>query len=266
MAHSHSHANHEEHHNHKEHTPSCRHADHHEHMLDFKKRFWISLIVTIPILALSHMIQSFLGFGDSLHFDGDLYLSFALSSFVFFYGGWPFLSGLIDEVKKKEPGMMTLIGIAITVAYVYSTIVVFGVEGEVFFWELATLVDIMLVGHWIEMRSVMSASQALEELAKLMPSEAHRINNDGSTKDIPLEDIQTGNQLLIKPGEKVPADGIVAKGNSSVNESLMTGESKPVSKEQGDEVVGGSINGEGSLTIKVLKRAKTLSCRRLLSW
>ncbi|MBN2732688.1 MAG: copper-translocating P-type ATPase [Balneolaceae bacterium] len=230
------------------------HHNHHEHMVqDFKKRFWISLVVTIPILALSHMIQGFLGLGDSLHFSGDLYLSFALSSFVFFYGGWPFLKGLFREVKKKEPGMMTLIGLAITVAYAYSSVVVFGVEGEVFFWELATLVDIMLIGHWIEMRSVMSASRALEELAKLMPGEAHRIADDGSTEDIPLEKLEVGDHLLVKPGEKIPADGTVIEGSSTVNESLMTGESKPVSKQQDDEVIGGSVNGEGSLTIKVKK-------------
>ena len=230
------------------------HHDHHKQMAeDFKRRFWISLIVTIPILVLSHMIQGFLGFGDSLQFEGDLYISFVLSSFVFFYGGWPFLRGLYDELGQKEPGMMTLIGLAITVAYVYSSVVVFGVEGEVFFWELATLVDIMLVGHWIEMRSVMSASRALEELAKLMPGEAHRITDEGETEDIPLEELEVGDQVLIKPGEKVPADGQVVEGSSSVNESLMTGESKPVSKEKGDEVIGGSVNGQGSLTIKVEK-------------
>ncbi len=230
------------------------HHDHHKQMAeDFKRRFWISLIVTIPILVLSHMIQGFLGLGDSLQFEGDLYISFVLSSFVFFYGGWPFLRGLYDELGEKEPGMMTLIGLAITVAYVYSSVVVFGVEGEVFFWELATLVDIMLVGHWIEMRSVMSASRALEELAKLMPGEAHRITDEGETEDIPLEELEVGDQVLIKPGEKVPADGQVVEGSSSVNESLMTGESKPVSKEKGDEVIGGSVNGQGSLTIKVEK-------------
>ncbi|MGM0547215.1 MAG: heavy metal translocating P-type ATPase, partial [Bacteroidota bacterium] len=230
------------------------HQGHHAAMAeDFKRRFWISLIVTIPIIVLSHMIQGFLGLGDSLQFEGDLYISFVLSSFVFFYGGWPFLTGLKDELSEKEPGMMTLIGLAISVAYIYSSLVVFGVEGEVFFWELATLVDIMLVGHWIEMRSVMSASKALEELAKLMPGEAHRITDNGDIEDIPLEELQVGDKVLIKPGEKVPADGAVVEGNSSVNESLMTGESKPVSKEEGDEVIGGSVNGKGSLTIEVEK-------------
>ncbi|WP_441001398.1 heavy metal translocating P-type ATPase [Fodinibius sp. SL11] len=243
---------HEHHQSHKEEQNGHDHHDHHKQMAtDFKRRFWISLVATIPILVLSHMIQGFLGLGDTLQFEGDLYISFVLSSFVFFYGGWPFLKGLYDELSKKEPGMMTLIGLAITVAYSYSSVVVFGVEGEVFFWELATLVDIMLVGHWIEMRSVMSASRALEELAKLMPGEAHRITDEGETEDVPLEELEVGDQVLIKPGEKVPADGTVIEGGSSVNESLMTGESKPVSKEEGDEVIGGSVNGKGSLKIEV---------------
>ncbi len=228
------------------------HAGHHEHMLeDFKKRFWISLMVTIPVLVLSPMIQSFIGIRGVLHFPGDTIISFVLSSFIFVYGGWPFLKGLVDELKQSQPGMMTLIAIAITVAYVYSAVVVFGVSGRVFFWELATLIDIMLVGHWIEMRSVMSASRALEELAKMMPSEAHRVLEDGSIEDISLNELKAGDTVLIKPGEKIPADSIVKDGHSSVNESLMTGESRPVSKKTGDEVIGGAINGEGSLTVEV---------------
>jgi len=149
--------------------------------------------------------------------------------------------------------MMTLIAIAITTAYAYSMLVVFAVEGKIFFWELVTLVDIMLIGHYIEMKSVMSASKALEELAKLMPSEAHLIQEDGSTRDIALEELKKGDRVLIKPGEKIPADGFVVKGKSSVDESLMTGESKPVNKSEEDEVIGGSINGEGSLTIEINK-------------
>ncbi|MDX1683561.1 MAG: HAD-IC family P-type ATPase, partial [Phycisphaeraceae bacterium] len=207
----------------------------------------------MPILVLSPMIQGFLGLGDSLRFGGDSYISFVLSSVIFFYGGWPFLKGLYDELNDRQPGMMTLIGIAITAAYVYSTLVVFAVEGQVFFWELATLVDIMLIGHYIEMKSVMSASRALEELAKLMPSEAHVIQDDGSLKDVPLDELDKGMKVLVKPGEKIPADGLVLEGKSSVNESLMTGESKPVSKKPDDEVIGGSINGEGSLTVEVTR-------------
>jgi Cu2+-exporting ATPase len=252
--HTEDHKHHHEHDPHEEQKQSNSggHAAHHAHMAkDFLKRFWISIALTVPILVLSPMIQAFIGLGETLRFTGDMYISFVLSSIVFFYGGWPFLKGLYDELKDRQPGMMTLIGVAITAAYVYSTLVVFAVEGQVFFWELATLVDIMLIGHFIEMKSVMSASKALEELAKLMPSEAHVVQADGSTKDIPLEELEKGLKVLVKPGEKIPADGVVVDGKSSVNESLMTGESKPVSKKQGDEVIGGSINGEGSLTIDV---------------
>jgi len=245
-----------DHHHHSSHDAHQHdhngHGGHHAHMLqDFKKRFWISLIATIPVLILSPMIQSFLGVSGAISFTGDIIVSFVISTFIYIYGGWPFLKGLIDELKQKQPGMMTLIAIAITVAYAYSAVVVFGVAGRVFFWELATLIDIMLVGHWIEMRSVMSASRALEELAQMMPSEAHLIRDDGSTENVSISELNAGDKVLIKPGEKIPADSIVTDGKSSVNESLMTGESRPVSKEAGDEVIGGAINGEGSLTVEV---------------
>lgn len=230
------------------------HGNHHAHMAqDFLKRFWISTALSLPIIALSPMIQGLLGLRESLSFPGDVYVSALLSSIVFFYGGWPFLKGLVNELRNKKPGMMTLIGIAITTAYVYSMLVVFAVEGKIFFWELVTLVDIMLIGHYIEMKSVMSASKALEELAKLMPSEAHLVQEDGSTKEVALEELKKGDRVLIKPGEKIPADGFIVKGKSTVDESLMTGESKPVNKGEEDEVIGGSINGEGSLTIEINK-------------
>lgn len=236
--------------NHKNHD----HSAHHGHMIeDFRKRFWVSLIITVPILILSPMVQHFLGLKEALRFNGDMYILFVLSSFLFFYGGWPFLTGLIDELKKKQPGMMTLIALAISVAYFYSSAVIFGVTGEVFFWELATLIDIMLLGHWIEMKSVMGASKALEELAKLMPDEAHKIDDNGNVTDVKVSSLQHNDKLLIKPGEKIPADGKVYEGLSSVNEAMITGESKPVSKGKGDEVIGGSINGEGSLKIEVEK-------------
>ena len=255
-----AHSNHKDHqshemmmhkeHNHKGHD----HSAHHAHMIkDFRKRFWISLIVTIPILILSPLIQHFLGFREAFSFAGESYLLFALSSFVFFYGGWPFLRGLFDELKKLQPGMMTLIALAISVAYFYSSAVVFGVQGEVFFWELATLIDIMLLGHWIEMKSVMGASKALEELAKLMPDEAHKINEDGNVIEVKVSELKQNDKLLIKPGEKLPADGKIYEGKTSINEAMITGESKPVSKDEGDEVIGGSINGEGSIKIKVEK-------------
>ena len=242
---------------HKGHKMEKGHEGHHAHMVaDFRKRFWISLIVTVPILALSPMIQKFVGLRETIQFTGDLYILFLLSSFVFFYGGFPFLKGLFDELKEIKPGMMTLIAIAISTAYVYSGVVVFGLPGKVFFWELATLIDIMLLGHWIEMKSIMGASRALEELAKLMPSEAHKILPDGSIKDIPLEELSTGDKVLIKPGEKVPADGDVIEGETSVNEAMLTGESKPVTKKAGGKVIGGSINGEGAITVEIKKTGK----------
>src|SRR3990172_8473084 len=229
-------------------------SEHEGHTIEgFKKRFWISIAFTIPILILSPMIQHFLGLKVSLRFNGDIYALFALSSFVFFYGGYPFLKGLFNELKKKQPGMMTLIALAISVAYFYSTAVVFGIKGEVFFWELATLIDIMLLGHWIEMKSVMGASKALEELAKLMPDEAHKIDDAGNVADVSVSELKHKDKLLIKPGEKIPADGKIYEGKTSINEAMITGESKPVSKREGDEVVGGSINGEGSIKIEVEK-------------
>jgi P-type Cu2+ transporter len=232
-------------------------GDHHTHMVaDFRRRFLVSLALTIPVLALSPMIQGFLGLGQALRFTGDLYVLFALSSAIFFYGGYPFLKGLIGELKDVQPGMMTLIAIAITVAYVYSSIVVLGLPGKIFFWELATLIDIMLLGHWIEMKSVMGASRALEELAELMPSDAHKLMPDGSTKDISIEELHVGDRVLVKPGEKIPVDARIVEGESSVNEAMLTGESKPVEKAVGSELIGGAINGEGSLTAEVRKTGK----------
>ena len=265
MNNEHKHHNHNdhgmEHHGHKEHDHSKHsehsghnHHDHHEHMIkDFRKRFWVSLAVTIPILLLSPLIQHFLGLKETLRFIGDIYVLFVLSTFVFFYGGYPFLKGLFDELKQKQPGMMTLIALAISVAYFYSGAVVFGVQGEIFFWELATLIDIMLLGHWIEMKSVMGASKALEELAKLMPDEAHKIDENGNVVDVKVSELKNNDKLLIKPGEKIPADGKIYEGKTSINEAMITGESKPVSKGEGNEVIGGSINGEGSVKIEVEK-------------
>ncbi|MFP4070748.1 MAG: heavy metal translocating P-type ATPase, partial [Desulfovibrionales bacterium] len=226
---------------------------HHAHMVaDFRRRFWISLILTLPMLALSPMLRSFAGLTEELGFPGDMYVLFGLATAVYFYGGWPFLKGLVKEVSKAEPGMMTLIGLAITVAYGYSSLVAFGLPGKVFFWELASLIDVMLLGHWIEMRSVMSASGALEELAKLVPKEAHKLTN-GSTEDVPVAELEKGDRVLVKPGEKIPVDGVVVDGRSSVNEAMLTGESTPVEKQEEDEVIGGAMNGEGSLTVEVRK-------------
>ena len=231
--------------------------DHHAMMVeDFKRRFWISLLLTVPILALSPMIQEWLGIGDALRFSGDIFILFLLSSAVFFYGGYPFYRGLVDELSRRQPGMMTLIGVAIINAYAYSSVVVFslfGITGKIFYWELATLIDVMLLGHWVEMRSVMGASRALEELARLMPSTAHRVEQDGGMEDVPIEKLSAGDLFLVKPGERIPADGTVVEGETSVDESMLTGESRPVSKGEGSGVIGGSINGEGSITVRVEK-------------
>ncbi len=229
-------------------------GDHHAHMVrDFRRRFWISLVLTVPILVLSPFIQELLGFEDVVSFPGDSIVQFVFATVVFFYGGWPFLSGLYDELTSLQPGMMTLIGVAISVAYGYSSFVVFGLPGRVFFWELATLIDVMLLGHWIEMRSVMGASRALEELAELMPSEAHKLMEDGSLEDVPIHQLTAGDKVVVKPGEKIAADGQVIEGQTAVDQSMLTGESKPVPKEEGQEVIGGSINGESSITVQVQK-------------
>jgi Cu2+-exporting ATPase len=244
----------EEHHAggaHAQKSPSSHHdhSAHHRMMIrDFRRRFYISTAVTVPILALSPLIQQLLGF--QLSIPGAGYVLFGLSSFVFFYGGWPFLKGLVEEIGGKRPGMMTLIGVAITVAYTYSAGVTFGLAGQPFFWELATLVDIMLAGHWIEMRSVLSASSALEKLARLMPDSAHRKRGE-EVEEVPLSEITKGDILVIKPGEKVPSDGMIVGGHSYVDESMLTGESRPVEKADGNKLIGGSINGDGVLELEV---------------
>lgn len=223
--------------------------DHHSMMIDeFRKKFWISLVLSIPVILLSPMVQHILGF--HLTFPGAQYVVFVIASVIFFYGGSPFLKGFIDELKQKSAGMMTLIAMAISVAYLYSTATVFGLQGMDFYWELATLIVIMLLGHWLEMKSVKGASKALELLVDMMPSEAYRLDNGNITK-VRLEEVNKGDLLLIRPGEKVPVDGIVEEGESHINESMLTGESKPVKKEKNDKVIGGSLNGNGSLKVRV---------------
>ncbi|MFL5746340.1 MAG: heavy metal translocating P-type ATPase [Niastella sp.] len=222
------------------------HAGH--HTADFLKRFWICLVITIPVLLLSQMIQQWAGF--KLRFTGDKYILLAISSFVFIYGGGPFLTGLVRELKHRVPGMMTLVAVAITAAYVYSTAVVFGLPGMDFFWELATLIDIMLLGHWLEMRSQMAASRALESLVALLPAVVH-IERNQEVTDIPLQQLQNNDIIIVKPGEKIPADGLIIEGSSYVNESMLTGESVPVQKGKDEKVIGGAVNGDGALKIQV---------------
>ncbi|KKQ27231.1 MAG: Copper-translocating P-type ATPase [Candidatus Magasanikbacteria bacterium GW2011_GWC2_37_14] len=232
-----------------DHQQSQGYSKHEGHSVGiFKRKFYISLGLTIPVLVLSPIIQKFLGF--SISFYGDMFVLFGFSSVVFFYGGLPFLKGSLTEIKNKMPGMMTLISLAIAVAYFYSSAVTFGLSGEVFFWELATLIDIMLLGHWLEMRSVMGASRALEKLSQLIPDKAHLVKGQ-QIIDINTSELKTGDVIIIKPGEKIPSDGVVVQGESFVNESMLTGESKPMSKKVGSKVIGGSINEDGSLQIKI---------------
>lgn len=247
---AHEHNGHDNHPNHGE-TGHDKHAGH--NVADFWRRFIICSIVSIPVLALSSMIQQWLGF--ELTFQGDKYVLAILSTFIFFYGGYPFLKGLYDEVIDRAIGMMTLIGVAITVAWAYSVAITFGLEGMDFYWEMATLIDIMLIGHYFEMKSVMGASRSLELLVKMMPSTAHHIK-DGHIHDMPVSELIIGDMVMVKPGEKVPVDGIVTDGESYVNESMLTGESKPVKKEKGSKVIGGAVNSNGSLTIKVESTGK----------
>ncbi len=227
--------------------------DHNSMIADFRKRFYVVLVLTVPIMLLSEMIQHFIGV--NWQFAGSAYILFGLSTIVFFYGGWPFLKGLVDEVKAKNPGMMFLIGFAITVAFIYSVAIVFGLEGMDFFWELTTLILIMLLGHWIEMKSIAGASRELELLVQLMPDDAHMVLPD-MVRDVKTDTLKENDIILVKPGEKVAADGVILEGESYLNESMLTGESKPVQKVKGDKVIAGAINGNGSIKVTVSHGAK----------
>ena len=224
--------------------------DHTGHEEMFRKRFWVSLVLTVPVLLFSPMLQQWLGFQMPAFF-GSRWIGPAFALAIFFYGGLPFLQMAVPEVRTRRPGMMTLISLAISVAFVYSVFAVFVSPGSGFFWEMATLIDVMLLGHWVEMRSIRQASGALNELAKLMPDTAERLLPGGETEEVAASTLQTGDLLLVRPGASVPADGAVEEGRSDVNEAMITGESRPVSKEPGSQVIGGTINGDGSLRIRV---------------
>lgn len=228
---------------------------------DFKKRSLVTGILTIPIILLSPMIQHWLSI--DWQFTGSMYLLFGLSTVVFFYGGLPFLKGWFQEMKAWKPGMMTLIGFAITVAYIYSVATVFGLKGMDFFWELATLILVMLVGHWIEMKSIAGASRELELLVQLMPAEAHLVTGDVMT-EVKTGDLKENDIILIKPGEKVAADGVIVDGETYLNESMLTGESKPVQKQKNDKVIAGSLNGNGSIKVLVSHGAKDSYLSRVI--
>jgi Cu2+-exporting ATPase len=230
--------------------------DHADMVADYRRRFWISLVLTIPVLLLSPAGGHGLGLIGAIVFPRSRLVLLALSSAVYFYGGWPFLTRLVAELKQRLPGMMTLISLAISVAYLYSGAVVLGLHGNVLFWELATLIDIMLVGHWIEMKSVMGASGALKALVELLPATAHRLAADGSPQDVAVSDLKPGDRVLVKPGERVPSDGLIVEGRTSLDESMLTGESRPVARGPGEQVIGGSVNGEGAITVQITKTGK----------
>lgn len=231
------------------------HMDHSMHGMQFKKKFFVSLILAIPILLLSPMMGVELPFQFS--FPGSNWVVLVLATILYLYGGSPFLLGAKEEIKKKSPAMMTLISLGITVAYFYSVYAFvmnnfFHTDHVMdFFWELASLIVIMLLGHWIEMNAVQSAGSALQGLAKLLPSEATVVMSDGSNQIMPLAHVQIGSSVMVKAGEKIPVDGIILKGNTTVNESMITGESKEIRKQEKDQVIGGSINGSGTITIQV---------------
>ena len=225
-------------------------ADHTGHEQMFRKRFWANLALTVPVLLFSPMLQEWLRFSMP-EFPGSRWIGPAFAIAIFFYGGLPFLQMAVPELRNRKPGMMTLISLAISVAFVYSIFAIFVSPGSGFFWEMATLIVVMLLGHWIEMRSVRQASGALNELAKLMPDTTERILPDGETEEVPVSALRSGDLVLVRPGASIPADGVVEEGRSDTNQAMITGESKPVAKEPGDAVIGGTINGDGSLRVRV---------------
>ena len=258
--HNHSHRQHD-HQAHGEHAPHPRtaahdaHAGHDKHaghsVAMFRNKFWLTLLLAIPTVIWSEMIQQWFGY-TAPRFVGSAYLAALFGTVVYFYGGWPFLHGGYRELRDRLPGMMTLISLAITVAFLYSVLVTLGiVAGMDLWWELATLVAIMLLGHWIEMRSITQAQGAIKELAKLLPDTAVRLDEAGNTREVPAAELKRGDLLLIRPGASIPADGIVKEGKSAVNESMITGESKPVDKTTDEKVIAGTVNGQGSLRIEV---------------
>lgn len=250
MDHSHHHQHNQHQHNHEpDNHEHDKHAGHSVAM--FKDKFWWSLILTVPVIAYSEMIQRWLNFTPP-GFLGSEYIPLVFSSLIFFYGGLVFIRGAISELKAKLPGMMTLISLAIITAYAYSIATQFFIDGEGFFWELATLVTIMLLGHWLEMASVAKAENALDAISKLLPDKADKLVK-GKPQSVLVSELRVGDLVLIRPGASIPVDGVIIEGDSSVDESAISGESKPVSKTVSDEVIAGTGNQDGSLTVKVTK-------------
>ena len=245
---------------HASHTGHDKHAGHTPEM--FRDRFFVSLLLTLPILYFSEHFQDWFGY-RAAQFPGSAWVNPVLGTILYFYGGLVFLKGALRELRARTPGMMTLIALGITAAYGYSLAVSLGLPGRPFYWELATLIDVMLLGHWLEMASVQAASRALEELSKLMPTTAHRIVGD-RIEDIPVSALKEGDLILIRPGEQVPADGVVVEGASTMNEAFLTGESRPVPKEPGDEVIAGAVNGEGALKVRVTRTGEATTLSQIL--
>lgn len=245
---------------HASHTGHDKHAGHTPEM--FRDRFFVSLLLTLPILYFSEHLQDWFGY-RAAQFPGSAWVNPVLGTILYFYGGLVFLKGALRELRARTPGMMTLIALGITVAYGYSLAVSLGLPGMPFYWELATLIDVMLLGHWLEMASVQAASRALEELSKLMPTTAHRIVGD-RIEDVPVSALKEGDLILIRPGEQVPADGVVVEGASTMNEAFLTGESRPVPKEPGDEVIAGAVNGEGALKVRVTRTGEATTLSQIL--
>ncbi|MGF7219117.1 Cu2+-exporting ATPase [Spirosoma lacussanchae] len=228
--------------------------DHGAMIADFLRRFWICLILSVPVVAFSMMFQELVGYQLDFPFREPLVV--VLASFIYIYGGWPFLTGMVGELRTRQPGMMTLVAVAITAAYAYSVVVSFGwLRGMDFFWELATLIDIMLLGHYLEMKSVAGASRSLELIVQMLPADAHKVEGDKIT-DVMVDTLDMGDVVLIRPGERVPTDGEVVEGDSSVNESMLTGESIPVQKGPRDSVIAGAVNGEGALRVRVTHKGE----------
>jgi P-type Cu2+ transporter len=238
---------HADHHGHEGHQGHDQHAGHSVEM--FRDKFWWSIALTVPTLAWSPMIQQWVGF-QAPTFPGSGYVPAIFGTILFFYGGMVFLRGAAREIKDRLPGMMTLISLAIAVAFVFSLAVTLGVPGTDLWWELSTLITIMILGHWIEMRSISQAQGALKELAKLVPDTAVRLVGE-KTEEVPVADLREGDVILIRPGSSIPADGVVLDGSSAVNEAMITGESRPVAKKLDDKVIAGTVNGAGSLRVKV---------------
>ena len=263
--HKHSHPHSEPQHahpsgGHAAHTGHDKHAGHTPEM--FRDRFFVSLLLTLPILYFSEHFQDWFGY-RAAQFPGSAWVNPVLGTILYFYGGLVFLKGALRELRARTPGMMTLIALGITAAYGYSLAVSLGLPGKPFYWELATLIDVMLLGHWLEMASVQAASRALEELSKLMPTTAHRILGD-RIEDIPVSALKEGDLILIRPGEQVPADGVVVEGASTMNEAFLTGESRPVPKEPGDEVIAGAVNGGGALKVRVTRTGEATTLSQIL--